>query len=248
MRNDLEAARTAFEQGDVALSLHLVYDHLRREKHDGRAWELLGLLQYTRKRISAAIKAFEQATMLVPLYPATRVCLAICYGQIGKRELSKDLLTALIDDESLTVPLVLQVAAGLDAIDQPGLSMRACREASRREPEHPQPYYDLGYYAARCGQPTHVSENLARKAISLDPGNVCYRVGLASLLIKQDRKEEGYQVVAGLSNQQIQNIGCRCCLERIAELFESAGDYRRVVLCRQHLLSLEIRESESDCQ
>lgn len=247
MRNDLEAARDAFERNDVALALCFIKSHLRDQKDDGRGWELLGLIQHTRGRVAVAVSALERATMLVPLYPVSRVCLAVGYGRLGKRELSKELLTDLIQDESLTVPLLLQVAAGLDAIDQPGLAVRACREASRRDPEQSRPYYDLGYYAARCGQPAHITENLARKAISLDPDNVCYRIGLASHLMKADRIADGYQVIRHLSHQQIEQIDCRCCVERIAELFESARDDRRVVLCRQHLLKLELQGGESDC-
>lgn len=247
MRNDLEAARDAFEQGNLALALCLIRSHLRQHKDDGRGWELLGLIQHTRGRAKASVSALERATVLVPLYPAARVSLALGYGSIGKRTLSKELLADLIGDNALTVPLLLQVAGGLDAIDQPGFAARACREASRRDPEQSRPYYDLGYYAARCGQPSHITENLARKAISLDPDNVCYRIGLASHLMRENRIEEGYDVIRHLTNHQIVQIDCQCCVERIVALFESARDYRRVVLCRQHLLALELKGIGSDC-
>ncbi len=247
MSKAFEAIHRAYRQGDVTLALSLIKNHLRSHREDGKGWELLGLIQHTRGRHHKAVSALEHASLLVPLYPATRVCLAMGYSKVGRTELSKDLLTDLITNETLSIPLLLQVAMALDALDQPASAVRACREASRRDPHHAQPYYDLGYYAARCGRPAHVTESLARKAISLDPDNVQYRVGLASLLMKQDRGADAYEVVRGFTSEQVRQIRCRCCLERIIDLFESVTDGRRVVLCRQHLSSLELRDEASDC-
>lgn len=236
----LEDAQKAYESGDVENAWSLTKKHLRWRNADGRGWELLGLIHHTRGRFALAVSALERASLLVPLRPAARVCLAYAYAKVGRRELSRDLLVALIVDESLSIALLLQVATALDAIDHPAWALRACRVASERDPHHPQAYFDMGYYATRCGHPPHLAESLARKAVSLAPDNACYRVGLASLLMKQGRAREAHAVVQHLSDDQIERIDCRCCLERIVNLFESAADFRRAVLCRQRLMTLEI--------
>lgn len=236
-----------YEAGDLEAAVDLAKARLQRMRDDGRAWELMGLIQYSRGRYRVSVSALERASLLVPLRPAARVCLGHGYGRVGRTQLSRDLLSALISDTSLPVPLLLQVAAGLDFIDQPQLSLRAARTACEREPEMAQSYYDLGYYSARCGSPPVVTESLARKAISLDPGNVSYRVGLASLLLKLGRDREALELVADFNNTQIEQITCQCCLRRVTALFEDARDYRRVILCRQQLLILECRGESGTC-
>jgi len=243
----LAAARDAYEAGHIHDAMEITKQHLHQHKDDGRGWEMIGLIQFSRGRFQVSVSALERAALFVPLRPAARVCLAHGYARVGRQELSRDLLAGLIDDESLPIPLLLQVATGLDAINQPGLAMRACRVASERDPDQPQPYYDMGYYVARCGYPPSLTESLARKAIALDPQRVCYRVGLASLLMKQNRDVEAYEFVQCFTSEQIERIACRCCLERIVSLFRNFGDMRRVVLCKQQLLALEVRGVDSDC-
>lgn len=244
---DYQHIYDAYQRGDLDVAIRMAKDCLRRNRYDGRAWELLGLIQYSRGRIKIAVSALERASLIVPLRPAARVCLGHGYGRIGRINLSRDLLLELIDDETMPVPLLLQVASGLDAISQPNLAMNACRAAIRRDPDLAQPYYDLGYYAARCGLPVRVTDSLARKAISLAPENVCFRVGLASLLVKQDRCREAYRLVESFSNEQIERIPCACCLRRIVDLYESARDYRRVVVAQQQLLHLELQNTSTEC-
>lgn len=247
MAEVLSRARAAYESGDSDAALQLTRRHLRRCKDDVRGWELVGLIQFSRGRFRVSVSALERASLVAPLRPAARVCLAHGYGRLGRAELSRDLLVALIPDKSLPLPLLLQVASGLDAVDHPHLAMHACREAARRDPAHAQAYYDQGYYAARCGLPANVTESLARKAISLDSSRVCFRVGLAGLLIKQDRQRDALVLIKDFTNSQIDEICCACCLRKVVQLYQQAGDHRRAVLCHQRIIALELHTGLPDC-
>ncbi len=240
MTKSLETAEVAFESGDLEDALRSVKSYLKTANECGRGWELLGLIQGTRGRYAISVSALERASLYVPLKPIARVCLGYGYGKIGRKELSRDLLSDLIDCPQMTTDLLLQTATALDAIDYPGDSMRACRVATEKDPTNAQSFYDMGHYAARCGYPANIIESLARKAISLDPENVCFRIGLAGMLIKQDRDEEAFQFVSCLTPGQINEITCACCLRKIVKLYEAQHDYRRVVLCQQQLLELEL--------
>lgn len=244
----LSRAATAYESGDSDGALQLTRQHLRHCKDDVRGWEMVGLIQFSRGRFRVSVSALERASLIAPLRPAARVCLAHGYGRLGRAELSLDLLVALIPDESLPLPLLLQVASGLDAVDHPHLAMHACREAARRDPAHAQAYYDQGYYAARCGLPANVTESLARKAISLAPDRVCFRVGLAGLLVKQDRHHEALVLVKNFTKAQVDEICCACCLKKVVQLYQQAGDYRRAVLCHQRIIALELHTGPSECE
>lgn len=245
MEQELIAAQTAAEQQDYPLALQQVENYLRHARHDGRGWELLGLVLSARGEHPASVSALEQASLFIPLKPVAQVYLALGYGKIGRVQLSRELLEELFRNGDLSAELLVQVAVGLDAAGASELAMHACRKAASIDPELAQPYYDLGYYSAKCGRPPTFVISLARRAISLEPLNVTYRIGLASLLIKLSREDEAYQVVKDLTNAQIESIACACCLERIVPLFETSGDYRRSVLCRKQLLLLAATYSES---
>jgi len=109
------------------------------------------------------------------------------YGKIGRTQLSRDLLVELIADRDMTPELLLEVATGLDLVESSDLALKACRQAIAADPLLGQPYYALGYYASRCGYPPNYFVSLARKAISLEPRNTTFRVGLASLLLRLSR-------------------------------------------------------------
>ncbi|MEW4486516.1 hypothetical protein AB1L42_00460 [Thalassoglobus sp. JC818] len=242
-----EDALKAYEAGEFENSLLLIKEFLRRKKEDGRGWELLGLIQYSRGRIAVSVSAIERATLYVPLRSVTRVCLALGYARVGQEELGRDLLVDLVNEPVLTTELLLQVAAGLDSLGEPGFALQAARTATEKDPDHAQAFYDLGYYVGRCGYPSSVIEALARHAISLEPERACYRIGLAKLLVGQQREDAAYELVRDLSIEQIKQVNCHKCLQRIVELYQSVGDYRRVILCREKLLQLELREYLSDC-
>ncbi|MCG8650616.1 MAG: tetratricopeptide repeat protein [Pirellulales bacterium] len=204
----------------------------------GYAWELLGLVFRDRGQFVAAADALERASLLVPIRTEARIALATCYANLQRKRLACELLVALVDSGQLDIAQLLDVAAHLESMDQPRLAMEACRRASRIDFETAQIHFDMGFYAARSGCPPHVSEALTRRAIDLDPANVHYRIGLASLLVRLDRFEEAHHIVADISDSQIQDVTCMCCLERVGNLLQSFGDPQRAQRCRERLRQL----------
>lgn len=245
--NELTAAWNAYAAGKLDLALRFAEAALAECENDGPMWQLRGLIHRDRGEVEECIDALERASLLVPLDAVARVCLAAAYGKSGRRDLARDLFVALFGDGAMTVDLLIEVAAALDAIDQPRLAMKACRIAAERDPERSQPYYDMGYYAARCGYPVHVIEALARRAISLDPNRVNYRIGLASLLAKHGRLDEAHEIVGSITAEQLETVSCRCCLERIAAIFESAGDFARAAECRDRAAQRSCDDDASPC-
>lgn len=236
----------AYAAGDLDAALKLAEAALEVNEYDGAIWQLCGLIHRDRNEFASCVDAIERASLLVPLDAIARVALAEAYGKIGSMGLARDLFVALFDDGTMTVDLLMQTAVGLDAIDQPRLAMKACQIAAERDPERSQPYYDMGYYAARCGYPVHVVESLARRAISLEPNRVNYRIGLASLLAKHERLDEAHAIVRSITPAQIETVRCQCCLERMAALFEQVSDFGRATECREQLMRLASESSFGD--
>jgi len=247
MATYLDHARSAFEHNHFDRAARIVSNALRADQHDGRAWELRGLIHHALGQYTQAVSALESASLFVVLKPAASVCLGQCYGRIGRTTLSRELLSPLITDSRMSPELLLQIATGLDAADDPRLALAAARRATERDPYLAQGYYDMGYYAARSGHPPRIVEFLARRALSLEPHHLGYRLGLVTFLLKGNRPDEAYGLVSKLTNEEIEQVRCRCCLERVVEMFEVRGDYRRAILGRQQILRLELNKVDSDC-
>lgn len=189
-----------------------------RNEDDAGAWQLIGLARHDRGKYLSAADALERASLLAPVMPQVRIALAHCYGKLRRRRLATELYLELMVGTPLEAELLLQVAAGLDSLDEPRLAVEACRRAAKRDPDLAQVHYDMGYYAARCGYPPHISEALTRRAIELDPDNVSFRVGLISLLVKLDRFDEASRAAAAIPPRQVASLRCECCRERILAL------------------------------
>lgn len=243
----VERIRQACDEGKYREAKELLLLALSESPHDGRLRELLGMVHYTLGDFPACVSTLEEATLMVPLSPSARICLAQAYGETGRVNLALDLLKNLSRQPENSVVHLLKIAAALDALCQPHQAMQVCRRVTREDPQHPQAFYDMAYYSARCGCSSQVTEALARKAIALAPDVVHYRVGLASLLTLQGRLDQAFEVVAHFTIKEISQVRCECCLGRILQLFVQYGKDELVALCRAQLRSLREQASSSDC-
>lgn len=237
-------ARKQYEQGQLPAALATVRSLLKRNRYDGRAWELAGLIHYAGGNFPQAVSSLETASTLVPLKATGRACLAHAYRRIGKPDLAREVLMLCVGDSSASVSVLLQVARELDDLDRPELAMHACRAALKRDDRSAQAHYDLSVYARRCGHPAEMSEVLARIAIDLDPDDATFRLGLAGFLFEGGRRDEALDLVKTFSNEEIRATCCTCCLERLAAIYESGNDYRRANVCRVQLIHAEARRSD----
>ena len=242
VENDLEQKRQScqrmYESGQLTEASRLLSECLAIDHKDPRTIELQGMILYSHRQYRESVRQLETASVHVPLRLVAQTCLAHGYAQIGKRQLSCDLLQALSERPQISVELLLQVARGLDFVDRPDLAVETCRKASLQRPNSAQVWYDMGFYIGRCGGEPSEVEALARKAISIAPGNTRFRVGLCGFLSRQDRLADAYTVVADLTKAQIESVCCASCLQRMTTVYEKARDYRRVVIARQQLVLL----------
>lgn len=243
-QNDLfHTAARSFEAGKLREASVLLNRLVVENPDDGRTWELLGLVNWRLGRRERTQQCLETASALVPLRPEAMCGLAECYAAASKRELALLMFQGAIDDPRSGVDTLLMAAAGADAIGFPSVSIRACRTAITIDSDSAQAHYDLGYYLGRCGGSLSTIEAAARKAVQLAPEQTPYRVGLASFLQKHGRTQAAYAVVRLLSPAQVQSIGCGCCLERLAGLFDSVDDDLRAGWCRVQLDAVRARTS-----
>ncbi|PHQ36413.1 tetratricopeptide repeat protein [Rhodopirellula bahusiensis] len=238
MNESLSIAHLEFEAGQFARAVQFAQYALAQDPDDVAALTLLGMASLCDCEFGEGIDALERAALIRPLSRAIQIELAIAYGSIGRRNLSEELLMSVATSGKVNSSELLRIAAGLEAIDSPRLAMEACRQAGILNPDQPEVHYQMGYYAQQCGHPTEICESLIRHAIDLDPRNVHFRIGLASMLIRLQRKDDAIKVLAAVIPDRLDEVDCQCCLKRIANLFFDCDDVQRARLCASRLKKL----------
>ncbi|TWT73310.1 tetratricopeptide repeat protein [Allorhodopirellula solitaria] len=204
----------------------------------GRAWHDLG-------HPHQAADAIEKASLVSPIADETRIVLASCYAELLRIDLARDLYLQLAIRRQLPPELMLQVAAGLEAIDSPQLAMQVCEWVTEKDETVAQAYYDMGFYSARSGQPLYLTEALTQRALQLDPGNLHFRIGLVSLLIQLDRENEAIYALGNFNEDDIERVTCASCLSRIGELLGRRGFFGLADDCEEKAAQLRAAKIES---
>ncbi|QDT04957.1 Tetratricopeptide repeat protein [Rubripirellula lacrimiformis] len=245
MSNDTFLSRTEFAAGRYRHAAQFAQYAIAQNPDSAAAWQMLGKSLMQVSDYIGAIDALEHASLLQPLDNADRISLAIAYGAIGRTSLSRDLLMAVATSDRIETLDLLQIATGLEAIDEPRLAMEACRQAGQLSPDSAEVHYQMGHYAQQCGHPVNVGEALIRHAIGLDPDNVHYRIGLSSMLIRLGRKFEAVAVIDRIIPAKLDQVTCLCCLKRIANLFFDCDDLERAKQCAERIATLTAKSPES---
>lgn len=238
-------ARRHYRQGNLDLALSLLESSTRQSERDGLpsiaqgpSLELLGLVLHGLARPFEAADAFERASLVMPVSDEARIALASSYAQLRRIDLARELYLQLALSRRLTPDLMLQVAAGLAAIDAPQLAMQVCEWITEQDDSIAQAYYDMGVYSALSGNVLYLTEALTHRALQLDPGNLHYRIGLASLLVQLDRDDEAIKALDGFADEDVDRVTCESCLSRIASLLHRRGQPELAKRCEYQAATL----------
>ncbi|PNY34495.1 hypothetical protein C2E31_23055 [Rhodopirellula baltica] len=245
MDTNLEYCKAEYAIGRYRLAIQFAEYVLAKDAESFDALVIAGMSYLTVNEINAGIGMLEEAALLRPLPCTVQIELAIAYGATGATELSRDLLMSVATGGQSTPDEMLRIAVGLEAIDEPRLAMEACRNAGAVSPESAEVHYRMGYYAQRCGHSTSTIEALLRRAIHLDPRNIHYRIGLASMLIRLERRIEAMGILDAVIPNELSSVTCECCLKRIANLYFDFDRLETSRLCAQRLQVLRQHKSES---
>jgi len=245
MTDHLQAARLEFRARRYSYAVQFAQYALACDPDDVEALTILGMSHLHLSEFACGVETLEHLSLLRPLDDACRIELAIAYGCCGKKQLSRDLLMMLATSGRMDASQLLRIATGLESIEEPYLAMEACRQAGKHAPESPDVHYQMGYYAQICGHPSSVSEALIRHAIGLDPHNLHFRIGLASLLIRLGRKSEAIRVIDHFVPDRLAEVTCVCCLHRIANLFFDCDDLERAKMCAARAASLQDDQADA---
>ncbi|QDT65074.1 tetratricopeptide repeat protein [Calycomorphotria hydatis] len=237
----------AFHAGEYMEVVNSSAAFLLQEPENARVWSLKGMSHHAVGHWVEARNCLEQASLIAPMHPFEKYCLADCYHRLGKFQWAVEYCRELAEDDTLEIGLALKVAATLSILTTPQESLVLCRKLSKRDPDHAQLIYDMALYAARAGSPRCYVRSMLRKAIELEPQNVMYRVGTASVFWKWDEPREAYQVLDSLSEEQLQTVCCEHCLGRVAEIFARHHEWRKARACRDRIQFLIAANISSCC-
>lgn len=234
----LKSAAASFAQGLPNDAIGALSVYLAENPDCGRGWELTGIIYHSWRRWHEACVVLEEASILVPLIAEAESALADCYLVVGRTTWAEQLYRNVVRRRNVSAACLRSAAAGLDTLSESQLAVAACRRAIQMSPLEAQSHYDLSHYLSRSGASVCQVEAAARRAISLAPAHVPYRVGLAGFLHCQQRSEDAAALLGALTIEHVQSICCRCCLLRLLGLFEAVGQAERAAWCTEQLQAL----------
>jgi len=216
-----EAALRHYDLGELLECAELLRTALLRFPDDGRFIQLQGLLWHSQRRYAAACRAFEMASLLVPLSAAAQLALADVYRRSGRNDDAKTILSFLVTRHDLPTILLPGLTAALGLLGEYQQALEVCRDASRRDPEQDEALYAMAYYMNKLDYPLECIVPLLRRAISLAPDSRLYRVSLAVLCARSGNWDEAYAIFAPLD---VAEMRCQTCVRFMAGAFDRRGD------------------------
>jgi tetratricopeptide (TPR) repeat protein len=250
VRLAVEAAQQHYQAGRLTQAAAILQPLVAKPDGDGlpkpvqaKPLELYGQVLHDLARPIEAADAIEKASLVAPIGDPARIALASCYAELRRDDLARELYLQLALSRRLPAELMLQVAAGLAAIDSPQLAMQVCEWVIEINDSFPQAYYDMGSYSIRCGQPLYMAEALTRRALQLDPANIHYRFGLVALIIQLNRDDEALQALGDLTPQKVEQVTCASCLGRVAGMLDRLGKRELATVCQQRADQLNARQA-----
>lgn len=229
---DLDKLTLCYETKCWDEGICLTQSLLKQFPHDGRVWELSGLIFRELTSYQLAQGALETANTLIPLSDQAQLALADCYLHVGHRDLAGEMLQFLAEKSGTSPALQSEVAERLQKISSAVAPKNDGDQSAYHRPKQTaEHHYNLAHSMGHLGYPPECVEQEILRAIELAPDCLEYRIGLAGFLSQVHRAEEGYQYVAKLSLLEISQLQCECCLNRLIKVFHAGGDHRRLLAC-----------------
>ncbi|MEM7812807.1 MAG: hypothetical protein AAF532_15125 [Planctomycetota bacterium] len=232
MATSLEPDRTDnLSDDELRDGLRLIERSLTDSPDDGSLWELKGNILGRLGRPTAARKALERAATLIPLADTSWVAMAAALAEEGRADLAFSTVRTLFEDDSVEIDAICHAVELLAALGEFEFAIEAARRACDEQPDNPSGYHRLAVLCDRGGRPDNIIESLHRRAMSLAPEQIDYRIALATFFVGRRRLPCAYSVLKSLSTAQIASVSCECCLKRLRDVFTLVGDRIRADAC-----------------
>jgi tetratricopeptide (TPR) repeat protein len=217
-----ELEQSGFRRG----AIDVLEAELAQAPDAGALWEQRAIYLQRDGRAAEAFEDIQRALVLAPLGVEGWLVLGEGYRREGRCFAAASVFLDLAGRE-LTAETWQAVHDGLAGLGRWSAALAVCRRAARERPDDDAVYFAMAHALARLGRPPELSINVLRKAISLNPAEPRYRASLAIQLLRLDRRDDAYEVVAAMSPEMLQGMTCRCCLQKVLQLCITSGDAPR---------------------
>lgn len=242
----LQKAISLFNQSLHYQSLEALTQLLTENPHNGKAWELKGLIEDTLHWHKSSINSLETATTLIPISASGQYILAKNYHESGKHSLARSIFSILLQRKDIPEKLLPAISSYLGQYpDLTYLALEACRKAVELDPDCADSWFGVAYFMGKMGYPREHVANVLRKVVAIAPENRHYRIALGNLLEQIGQNDEAYFVVKAIKNSELNEIHCTECLQKLITIFSTAKDSYRIELCFKKLDSLQSAQEHS---
>lgn len=239
-KKTLQTAISLFRQGMHYQSLEEISLILESFPHEGKAWELKGLIEDALDWRQVSIHSLETASTLIPLSASGQYILAKNYRETGKHSLARSIFSILLQRKDIPERLLPAISSYLGQYsDLTHLALEACRKAAELDPDCGEAWFGIACFMARMDYPQEHVANVLRRAVMIDPEHRHYRIALGNLLEQMGQIDEAYLIVKAINISELENINCVSCLKKLLAIFSQVNDCSRCDTCLEKLRSLQ---------
>lgn len=222
-----QRATALYERGFSRVAIDVLEAELRLQPEAGALWRLRAIMLQREGRLDEAFDNIQTALALVPLGYEGLLVLAAGYLRQGHRASAASLLTDLTADGDFPAELWEPLYNSLCAMERWQAALAVCRRAARLRPDDDAICFAAANTLARLGRPPQLSLAMLRRAIGLNSAEPRYRIALSMQLVRMGQIDEAYRTFCEMTRDEVEGIGCRCCLQKALQLCIDRGDAGR---------------------
>jgi len=200
-----------------------------------RILELKGISHHALRQFEYGRLAFQAAAALEPLSASGMLAHGDCLFACGDPARAAEIYRALADDSRTPLPLLAGLARALGKVKQYERAVMVCQRAAALQPGCHHAQFGVAFYMAKADSPPAAIVPLIQKSIDMAPGVFGYRIALITTLQKLNQNEKAYLAIADATTKELASVRCRCCINRLIQMFENAGDMQRAKFCRSRV-------------
>ena len=234
-----DAAQSLFENGSHDEAVSRLREELSRDDSAGKLWELLGIIEFSRRKIPAALSALEHASLYyAPLSLQAQFVLAECYLERGFHGAASVIYAHLAKADDLRDDYLESLAWGFARVGAYENALAFYGRSVRKRPETQDTLKGIVFCLRKLRRPAQELVPHLAKRYAMDTTDHDARVQLAWALHECERSDGAATL---LHETKIPELNCIRCLMLMQSVFEAAADADGELACR---LRLEVLAGE----
>ena len=229
--SDYARAREKYDNGEYAAALKILSFHLVDQPRNFRSRELLGIVLHGMGCYRQAYEELRLVTATGTLSTDGQFAYAASCLWVDDTVTAREIYCRLACCPDTPEEFFLDLVMGLGRLQEFLLAVAVCERYSIANPDCHEARYYMAFYMSKAKLPAEWIYPVIQGVVEIGPKVFHYRLAASKLLHGMGRDREGYLAIADASNEELESITCRCCLDYLMDQYCANDDFFRTQTC-----------------